>query len=266
MLTNYHTHTIFCDGNNTPEEVVLSAINKGFDAIGFSGHCYTDFDLTYCMKDMQKYSDTITSLKKKFEGKIQIYHGVEEDMYCPSDRKNFDYIIGSCHYFNIDGSYYPIDSNHETFKECVKAFGGDLMKLADSYYQAFCDYILKRKPDIVGHFDLITKFDELDGLLMLNNPEYQKKAELYMEKALKSDCIFEVNTGAISRGYRTTPYPSVELLYYMKKHNAKLILSSDSHSIEALDCEFSTTKEFLRDIGFKHLYHLYNNEFIKEDI
>ena len=32
MLTNYHTHTTFCDGQSTVEEVVLTAIEKGFDA------------------------------------------------------------------------------------------------------------------------------------------------------------------------------------------------------------------------------------------
>ena len=47
MLTNYHTHTNFSDGNNTAEEVVLSAIEKGFNAIGFSDHGYTDFDLSF---------------------------------------------------------------------------------------------------------------------------------------------------------------------------------------------------------------------------
>ena len=38
MLSNFHTHTTFCDGKSTVEEVVRSAIEKGFDAIGFSGH------------------------------------------------------------------------------------------------------------------------------------------------------------------------------------------------------------------------------------
>ena len=60
MLTNYHTHTTYCDGNNTPEEVVKAAIDMGFDAIGFSGHGYTDYDLSYCMKDTQKYLAEIT--------------------------------------------------------------------------------------------------------------------------------------------------------------------------------------------------------------
>ena len=46
MLTNYHTHTTFCDGKSTVEEIVLSALAKGFDAIGFSGHGFTTFDYT----------------------------------------------------------------------------------------------------------------------------------------------------------------------------------------------------------------------------
>ena len=35
---NYHTHTTFCDGKSTPEEIVLEAIRLGMDTIGFSGH------------------------------------------------------------------------------------------------------------------------------------------------------------------------------------------------------------------------------------
>lgn len=39
MLTNYHTHSIFSDGKNTPEEIVQKAIEKGFGAVGFFGSC-----------------------------------------------------------------------------------------------------------------------------------------------------------------------------------------------------------------------------------
>ena len=45
---NLHTHTSFCDGKNSPEEMVRSAVEKGFDVLGFSGHSYTPFDETYC--------------------------------------------------------------------------------------------------------------------------------------------------------------------------------------------------------------------------
>jgi HisJ family histidinol phosphate phosphatase len=177
ITANYHTHTTFCDGKNTPEEVVLSAIEKEFSAIGFSSHGYTDFDLRYCMKDTAGYIAEINRLKVKYKDKIQIYLGLEEDAFCHANRESFDYIIGSSHYFLVDGKYYPIDSSYDYFKKCLELFGYDVMKMTHSYYIAFCDYITKRKPDIVGHFDLITKFDELDTSLFLENREYVEAAK-----------------------------------------------------------------------------------------
>ena len=38
IKTNYHTHSTFCDGKNTPEEMVLKAIEDNFDILGFSSH------------------------------------------------------------------------------------------------------------------------------------------------------------------------------------------------------------------------------------
>ena len=46
---NLHSHTTYCDGNNTAEEMVLAAIQSGFDVFGFSGHSYLDFDDSWCM-------------------------------------------------------------------------------------------------------------------------------------------------------------------------------------------------------------------------
>ena len=35
---NYHTHTILCDGKDTAEEIIIEAIARGFETIGFSAH------------------------------------------------------------------------------------------------------------------------------------------------------------------------------------------------------------------------------------
>ncbi|MBQ2897019.1 MAG: histidinol-phosphatase [Clostridia bacterium] len=263
MLTNYHTHTTFCDGQNSPEEVVLYAIDNGFDAIGFSGHGYTPFSLEYCMKDTKGYIDEISRLKEKYADKIQIYCGIEEDAFAPVDRSDFDYIIGSSHYFCIDCKYYEVDISYDYFKECLNLFDNNPLKLAENYYKSFCNYIAKRKPDIVGHFDLITKFDEVDEQIFLNNSKYLKIAQKYMYEAAKSNVIFEVNTGAIARGYRKSPYPNEDLLYILKKQDAKIMLSSDSHNIKTLDFQFSEVKKMLRDIGFECVYVLYDNTFKK---
>ena len=264
MLTNYHTHTTFCDGKNTPEEIVLYAIEKGFKAIGFSGHGYTPFDLRYCMKNTEEYINTISRLKEKYKGKIQIYCGVEEDAFAPIDRQKFDYIIGSSHYFRVEDSYYPIDSDYEYFKKCLKVFDYDVEKLAETYYCSFVEYISKRNPDIVGHFDLITKFDEMDTSYFLHNGTYMKIAEKYISLAAQNDVIFEVNTGAVSRGLRKAPYPAENLLHILKKQNAKLILSSDSHSADTLDFYFAEATQILKDVGFTRVYELYDGKFAEK--
>ena len=263
MLANFHTHTSFCDGENTPEEMVKSAIDKGFLVLGFSGHSYTEFEYRACMHDTSGYIDEIKRLKEKYKDKIQIYLGIEEDAFTRVRREDFDYLIGSCHFFCEEGKYYSIDFDHEHFKTCLDVFKGDIIKLSRRYYENFCTYIKKRKPDIIGHFDLITKFDEIDTPMFLCNKEYNKLAESYLKEALKSECIFEINTGAISRGYRTCPYPSQNLLYILKENDAKIILSSDSHAVDTLDCKFEETKKKLLDIGFKHRYILYDGEFKK---
>ena len=36
MKINLHSHTTFCDGKNSAEEMVVSAIDHGFDVFGFS--------------------------------------------------------------------------------------------------------------------------------------------------------------------------------------------------------------------------------------
>ena len=267
MLANFHTHSRYCDGKNTLEEVVLAAIEKGFSAIGLSGHGYTDFDLSYCMQDTDSYIAEINRLKEKYNDKIQVYLGVEEDAHCPvKNRGAFDYIIGSSHYTVKDGVYYSIDSDPETFNKCLEVWQYDALRFAEEYYSSFCDYILKRKPDIIGHFDLITKFDEAGKSLLLADERYNCLAEKYIRIAPTADCIFEVNTGAISRGWRTTPYPNENLLHVIKQNGGRVMLSSDSHSIDTLDFGFDDTKHLLREIGFEYVYTLFDGKFIKDYI
>ena len=172
MLSNLHTHSVFCDGKNTLEEIVLEAIGKEFCSIGFSGHGYTTFDSQYCMQDTDGYICEINSLKKKYKKEIEIYLGVEEDAFSPVNREDFEYIIGSSHYLLADGQHYPVDLNYDCLKKCLPLFENNPALMAHAYYKPFCEYISKRKPDIVGHFDLITKFDELENSLFLENQEY----------------------------------------------------------------------------------------------
>lgn len=263
MLCNLHTHTTFCDGKNTPEELVLYAIDKGFNSLGFSGHAYTPFDSSYCINDTESYLAEINRLKEKYKGKIEIYLGIEEDAAAPFKREPFDYVIGSSHYFLIGDKYFAIDQSAECFKKCLDAFDKDILKLANSYYSRFTSYLEKYKPDIIGHFDLILKYEEVSPSGFFESEEYFSLADKYAKEASKLNLLFEVNTGAMARGYRTKPYPHERILHTLKKSGARIILSSDCHEKHKLDFEFAETKKLLKDIGFEHAYSLSEGNFKK---
>ena len=263
MLANFHTHTTFSDGKNTPEEIIEYALAKGIESIGFSDHGYTPYDLRYCMKDVDGYIKEIQRLKEKYKGKIEVCLGVEEDSHALVDRTRYDYIIGSCHYASIGEKHYPIDSNYGYFTACLNEFQNDEMAFAEYYFKHFCKYIVTRKPDIIGHFDLITKFDEREQERYLQNPKYWEIAEKACEEVLKVRCIFEVNTGLITRGYRSMPCPHERLLRCIYKNGGRITLSSDAHEVKNLQGNFEEVKLALKEIGFSCVYGLKNKEWIK---
>ena len=69
---NFHTHTLYSDGNHSLEENVLSAIKKNMSILGFSDHSFTACDTSYCMKkeDYETYCKEIRALKEKYADRL----------------------------------------------------------------------------------------------------------------------------------------------------------------------------------------------------
>lgn len=253
FLSNFHTHTVFGDGRHTPEEVVLSAIDKGFDALGFSEHAYIDFDPESSMSrsDTPLYKSAVRSLKDKYQGKIKIFLGAEQDIYSTSPTDGFDYIIGSVHYVKQGDEYITVDYSREYLIDKVnERFGGDIYSFCELYYETVSRVVEKTDCDIIGHFDLVTKYNEDGNILDEENPRYRRAAERALEKLAAENRFFEINTGAISRGYRSTPYPSPFLLKRLAQMGARVILSSDSHNKDTLDCAFAQAASLAESCGF----------------
>jgi len=62
---------------------------------------------------------------------------------------------------------------------------------------------------------------------------------------------FEINTGAISRGYRTTPYPSFEILKAIHDGGGRIVFSSDAHDKSTLRYWFPQAEELAKKAGFR---------------
>lgn len=236
-----HVHSTFSDGNNTIEDIVKEAISRGLVKIGISDHSYTSFDESYCISkiNIKKYIDEIKALRKKYKDKIEVLCGIEQDFYSLESTSNFDYVIGSVHYIKIDDDYIPVDESADILKRAAdKYFSGNIYGLIDLYYKTVADVVDKTNADIIGHFDLITKFNENSSLFNEYDERYTNSFKYAADKLVLSNKVFEINTGAISRGYRSSPYPSKPIFEYLRKKGAKFILSSDSHCVDTLCFKF----------------------------
>lgn len=271
FLSNLHTHTIYSDGKNTPEECIKKALEKNFLSIGFSDHAPIHLEENLPVEDrytmdrnnLIKYIDEINTLKEKYKDSIEIYLGIEED-YLPSlDKKLFDYTIGAFHNFTNDetGDIFPVDHTEERFEKILNIKGGK-EKFVESYYKEKLSKILYFKPDIVAHLDLITKFNGNSKFFDTNEEWYKDITKKVIEELSKYNFIIEVNTGAISRGYTKYPYPSEDILYEIKKYNIPITISSDCHKAEDIDYWFDEAVLYLKDIGFEKVKSLYGNKFV----
>ncbi len=259
---NFHTHSTYCDGKNTLEEVVLSAIEKGMDAIGFSGHAHTALDNRYCMtvEGTESYRKEIEALKEKYRDKIEIYSGLELDYFSDTDPAAFDYTIGSVHYVVKNGVYHDVDGSPEQFRKSVcEDWGGDPIGFAVDYFAEVADIIEKTDADIIGHFDLVTKFNEGGQMFDETDPRYVAAWMKALDKLIPTGKLFEINTGAISRGYRTEPYPAKPIIKEILKRDGKLILTADSHHKDTLEFAFEDAIKYAKECGVTELYTFSGN-------
>ena len=250
MYSNLHTHTVFSDGKNTVEDTVRAAIEKNMVSIGISDHGYTYFDTSYCIQkdDVAKYINEVNRVKAAYADRIEVYLGVELDgLAFLDDRELYDYVIGDCHYIPTPSGYVAADLSKDDFCHTLyEVYGGDEVALAKAYYELYVDCVTKVRPDILGHIDLITKYSILDT----GNKGYIDIAREALRASLAVCPVIEMNTGAISRGYRKIPYPENFLLDDIRALGGKVILSSDSHSSAALTCGFDDCLEILKSRGF----------------
>lgn len=258
-LTSLHTHNTFCDGKNTPREMIEKAIELGFSSIGISSHAHTGYPFDVCgikKEKIEDYYSTLLSLKEEYRDRIDVFSGLELESRVNGEKRpeiesRLDYTIGSVHLYRKDGKFYSVDNTVEEWKRALEAFENNTLALIENYLKELTEFAEESPFDIVGHYDLYTKFNEKERLIDEDDPAYRELAVKYLDKIIKTGKIIEVNTGAMSRGWRTKPYPALFLLEHMKDKGARIIINSDSHSTETLSYGYDTALKLLREAGYE---------------
>lgn len=259
---NIHTHSTYADGRDTLEQMVLAAIEQKFTVLGFSEHAYIPGD-DCCMspESTEQYIAEVRALAEKYKEQITIFLGLEQDMrYRDWHPDQYDYMLGSKHYLEHDGTSLGIDSSPEVFTMILQDwYHNDFMTLAKDYYTGMRDMADWKEVDIIAHLDLLMKYNEDQSFFAFDDPKYINLACDTIDAL--SNKIFEVNTGAIARGYRKTPYPEKHLLEYMYQKGIQICLNSDCHNSDYLSCGFEEALKLIQSCGYKEMVTLTKNGF-----
>ena len=231
IFANYHTHTTFCDGRDTPEQLVQEALRLGCPAIGFSGHSIAPYDYAGMTPEHEaQYRAEVRRLQAACAGQIRILCGVEQDYWSEASMDGYDYVIGGVHYLRRGSEFRSVDGTPAILRSIVDDwFGGDWYAMAEEYYRLVGNLYEKTRGRVIAHFDLIEKFNEDGSLFDRNAPRYRAAALCALEQLRSAPVIFEINTGAIARGYRSTPYPAPFLLQAMQHSHLPRMLAADCH-------------------------------------
>jgi histidinol-phosphatase (PHP family) len=92
--------------------------------------------------------------------------------------------------------------------------------------------------DIVGHLDLVRKFNVKAPYFDEEAAWYRAELVATADAVAASGKIAEVNTGAISRGWLDDAYPSAFFRQLLRERGVRFVLSADAHAADAVDCAF----------------------------
>lgn len=266
MLSNFHTHSCYCDGKASPREMVDFAVAHGFTALGFSGHCPLPFENTFSITDYKGYCNEVRALQREYADRIEISLGLEID-YIPGMLEDFtslieqgglEYTIGSVHLIPgiVGGSPASMDdlwmidgSRYETYDEgLMHHFGGDIRRGVRAYFHQQNAMLEKNRPTILGHPDKIAMHNR-SRYFHEDEPWYEQLALETLALAHELNIIVEVNTRGIYKGRHPDYYPSRRLIQAMKQWRTPLIVSTDAHMPDDL-LRTESAHEFLHDIDY----------------
>ena len=269
---NFHTHTTFCDGHSSAEDMVVTAIKKGFSLLGFSSHCMYPFSSSWHIpvNSIEAYCSEICRLKEAYKNQIEIKLGFEADYIADitvpdknTGYKEFkpDFLIGSVHYIVKEGGNFTVDDSGDNVRASLEKFytkDGDWTTLdwrsyVHDYFEAERRMLEKASFDIIGHPDLIRMRNTLLHYMNENESYYKEEVRLTADAIARAGVIAEINTGAIARGNMDSLYPSDYFLGLLYERGVPVCINSDAHDAKNLDAAFDRAAETAKKIGYKEL-------------
>jgi histidinol-phosphatase (PHP family) len=265
-LSSLHTHTLFCDGKDDMETMCAAAYAKGLSAIGFSAHGpvreKTGLATAWHLPDerLNQYIDEALAARRRWEGKIAVYLGLELD-YIKGLRSALDedicslpldYIIGSVHYLVPSrGAPFTVDGPPEEMEQGVNdGFGGDYEAAMHAYWDALAEMIALGGFEILGHADLVKKNNRDNSRFDMRGDSCLGRCGEIARAAGLAGIAVEVNTGGLNRKKTPDTYPSVPFLRMFREQGVSATVTADAHCADDLDGNYDAALRALVEAGY----------------
>lgn len=250
------------------QPVVERAIAAGFTHYGLSEHCprYRREDLYSDEADLDppkleatfaEYARHAFALRERYEDRIQLLVGFETERLPPGDWAErmralrasapFEYIVGSVH--DVDGRY--VDYKPEVTAALAADLGGP-EALHVRYFDAVTELVTELRPEVVGHLDLVRKFD---GPGARFSPRVFAHIERALEAVRAAGSVLDVNCGAHRRGLSPV-YPLPEILARACDMGIGVTLGDDGHGAHDVGVGLDASLRAIAAAGYRRVHYL----------
>ena len=264
-LIDCHTHsTNSPDGNSSPEEMLKTAMEKGFSAYALTDHCEVnrwfsiehygmepnEYDTYDFGADFEKSMKQNTALKEKYAGKINFLCGIELGQ-APFDfglseaivsDKRLDFVIGSIHQIKAKDDFAFLDYSKN-----------DIDKLLTDYYDDMYSLCKWNKFDILGHITYPLRYIEGDNGIKVDMSKYEEIIRLCFKTLIENGKGIEINTSGLRQAYGQA-FPNLYWVKMLREMGGEFLsLGSDAHTAEDLGKGIKEGAEIALEAGFTHL-------------
>ncbi|HMM12386.1 MAG TPA: histidinol-phosphatase [Bacteroidales bacterium] len=261
---NFHTHTHYSDGRESPGAFVNQALTEGMKALGFSDHSPLPFDNKFSIKEaeLQHYVNEVRSLANEYQHLLQIYLSIEMD-YIPGMSEDFssmrkrtglDYVIGSVHLVssNTEEQLWFTDGPDVAVYDAglARFYDGDIRRAVTAFYHQTNQMIQTQEFEVIGHWDKI-KMHNQNRYFTEDEAWYRRLALETLALIAEKGLIVEVNTRGLYKKRCDSLYPSQWLLDEMHIRGIPVIISSDAHHPTELQLGFGTALQAIRQAGYR---------------
>jgi histidinol-phosphatase (PHP family) len=279
LYFNFHTHTTYCDGQNTINELVVAAIEKKILQLGISSHAPLPVPAHWSLTDesaIEKYINDIETSRMTYGNTISVLKSLEAD-YIPGmtlpfaqikNKWGLDYIIGSVHLVRVPSTnqVWFIDGKQTLFNEGIdKFFGGNGRKACLAYFRQIKEMIQTQEFDIIAHLDKI-KLNNSGNFFNENDEWYIRETDEILRLIKAKDIILEINTRGFYQKKRDDFYPSDNIVKKAHEMGIRLLVNSDAHRCSELNSGMQEAIKLLKSMGHNKTLEYRNGQWIERPL